>query len=147
MSPMRSLRYGHGCALIEKNGVSTVIVVGGKGRKFHQLLSVLLATNDVVVVAANGYYMNAETLSLPSYADIATATWTGLGHVLPDGRTAFPLVSLGHQLYILGGVNGERTRDDTVLVSSDGGEHWELLPGRLGTPRDEHTAVSMGTWC
>ena len=90
--------------------------------------------------------MNAETLSLSSEGDLATATWTALGHVLPAGRGHFPLVSFGHQLYILGGFSSAG-RKDTVLVSSDGGEHWEQLPDRLRTPRYEHTAVGTETWC
>ena len=89
---------------------------------------------------------SVETLSLSSDEDLATATWRQVGS-LPAARSYFPLVNIGGRLFILGGWNEEWGIEDTVLISDDGGEQWDLLPDRLKTARDDHTAVSTETLC
>ena len=81
---------------------------------------------------------------MSSEEDLATAQWNQVGS-LPDVRYNFPLVNIGDRLFILGGYTG--STEDTVLISDDGGEQWDLLPDRLKTARSSHTAVSTETLC
>jgi len=126
MNPMTTPREGHGCSMMSKNGVSTVIVAGGWDETRRRLSSV-------------------ETLSTDE--DLTTATWRQVGR-LPAARNAFPLVNIGDRLVILGGETYHKGIEDTVLISDDGGEQWDLLPHRLKTARSYHTAaVSTETLC
>ena len=65
---------------------------------------------------------------------------------LPVSRADFPLINIGDRLFILGGFTAAG-EEDTVLISDDGGERWDLLPDRLKTARFGHTAVSTETLC
>ena len=130
--------------MMRKNGVSTVIVAGGLGTITMYYYS--LVTVVVVADSRETTLNSVETLVLASHEDLATATSRQVGS-LPAARSHFPLVNIGDRLFILGGWNEDWDIEDTVLISDDGGERWDLLPDRMKMAREGHTAVSTETLC